>query len=72
VGKLGFADRDGAGWRTRERRLERDLRFLEKVRACQTVDNVRTLRREQSAPICQWRHVALLRALKRVLLNGVK
>jgi hypothetical protein len=55
-----------------QRRLERDRRFLDRVRACQTVDDVRKLRREQSPPIPEWRHVALMRALKRVCLSGEK
>jgi hypothetical protein len=69
MGRLIHADRDGAGWRTIQRRRDRDLRFLEKVRACTTIDEVTALRREQSKPIPEWRYVALMRALKRVCLN---
>lgn len=66
-----FADHDGAGWRTIQRRRDRDLRFLAKVRACATLDDVNALLREQSKPIPEWRHVALMRAIKRVSMIGV-
>ena len=60
------ADRDGAGWRTRQRRREDDLEFLARVRAADWP----TLRREaenlahKKAP--KWKVVAVLRALGRL------
>lgn len=70
MGRLRFADQDAPGWRKRERRIADDQRFIAAVRACATLDDVRVVRRAQRPPIPEWRHVALLRAVKRVCLNG--
>jgi hypothetical protein len=61
------ADADGASWRTRQRRREADIAFLEKLRTA-TLDEVRELERNHAgkkAP--QWKKVAIERAFRRLV-----
>lgn len=53
-----------------ERRRESDIAFLERCRMAKTADEVRELMKFEPGPRPEWRHVALMRALKRVCLNG--
>jgi hypothetical protein len=62
----GYADGDHPTYRRISNRRERDLAFLAAVRAATTLAELRALRRVQPQPIPAWRHVALMRAVKRV------
>ncbi len=68
----GLPHPDSARAKRVERRRLDDLAFLEKVRATKTMDDVRALRRAQGVPICEWRHVSLMRAMRRVMLSATE
>lgn len=52
------------GWRTREKRREKDIAFLEWLRTASKLEVAQALR----GTLPEWRRVALRRALKRLML----
>lgn len=66
--KHGYADGDRPTYRRIRNRRESDLVFLAAVRAATTLAEIRAIRRMQAQPIPAWRHVVLMRAVKRVCI----
>lgn len=63
-----FADRDGAGWRTRQRRRDQDLEFLARLRELVAAADEPRLGRLAMSLVCgpMWKRVAVGRALEKV------
>jgi adenylate cyclase class IV len=65
MGKHGYADADRASFRTTQRRRERDIEFLAKVRALTDRDEaMRLLIEHHDGPA--WKRVAIKRAIARI------
>jgi predicted RNA-binding protein with PUA-like domain len=68
MGRFNVHDLDPAA---QEKWYQKDIEFLTQLRAAQTLDEVRAIRKAQGKPISNWKEIALRRAVKRVCVKGV-